>query len=78
MLIPHKCVIRMQRIPTSVLSLQMPCKTKHHEIKFNYFFISLNLESIVINILCRAWAKNIVHKINGVNKGSVHFELMID
>lgn len=41
-------------------------------------FIFFNLESIVINILCRAWARNIVHKKDGVNRGSVHFELMID
>ncbi|CAI6356128.1 unnamed protein product [Macrosiphum euphorbiae] len=35
-------------------------------------------KSIVINILCKAWAKNIVHKKNGINRGSVHFELMMD
>jgi len=49
-----------------------------YSLFFNIFYICLNLESIVINILCKAWAKNIVHKKNGVNKGSVHFELMMD
>lgn len=47
-------------------------------ISLIHIFYFLHLESIVINILCKAWAKNIVHKVNGINRGSVHFELMID
>lgn len=47
-------------------------------IVINNFFIYLVSESIVINILCKAWAKNIVHNKNGRQMGSVHFELMMD
>ncbi|XP_050527292.1 sodium/potassium-transporting ATPase subunit beta-2-like [Daktulosphaira vitifoliae] len=34
--------------------------------------------SIAINVLCKAWAKNIYHNKNGNRGGSAHFELMID
>lgn len=47
-----------------------------HYYLLNLFY--LYSESIVINVLCKAWAKNIIHKKNGINGGSVHFELMMD
>ena len=35
--------------------------------------------NVIINIECRAWAKNIIYSSSkGEKTGAVHFELMID
>lgn len=45
---------------------------------FAIVLLLLITDSIAINVLCKAWAKNIYHEKNGVRGGSAHFELMID
>jgi sodium/potassium-transporting ATPase subunit beta len=50
---------------------------KGYQSPFIFVQFQHPLESVLINIECKAWAKNIVHdKINRL--GSVHFELLID
>lgn len=41
------------------------------------FIISLFTGGIIINIECKAWARNIIHD-RKERIGSVHFELLID
>lgn len=41
------------------------------------FVLYLPTAGVLINIECKAWAKNIVYD-RAERKGSVHFELMID
>jgi hypothetical protein len=43
----------------------------------NHLFLSLFSGGVLINIECKAWAKNIAHD-RADRRGSVHFELMID
>lgn len=44
----------------------------------NFFFV-LVAAKVLINIECRAWAKNIHYKSNSqLREGSVHFELQVD
>lgn len=42
-------------------------------------FVLLVPARVLINMECRAWAKNIHYKSNAqVREGSVHFELLVD
>jgi hypothetical protein len=44
------------------------------QLQFNFFFSVHTL----INVECRAWAKNIEYVYRGKKQGYVHFEIMID
>lgn len=43
----------------------------------NLFHSLFYIAGVLINIECKAWAKNIIHD-RAERRGSVHFELMID
>lgn len=52
----------------------------HFSREFNWnhtFFLPHFLAGVLINIECKAWARNIHHDRTD-RRGSVHFELMVD
>lgn len=75
--------------PLVAVHLERPKREYPHFLKFIYsycpIFVNLIcyiilvcfLAGILINIECRAWAKNINYRQKD-KQGSVHFELMID
>lgn len=49
----------------------------HHFTSSSFSFLFVKLAGVLINIECKAWAKNILYD-RSERRGSVHFELMID